>query len=354
MESKRGLWLKTRDDGVLLFKDVALVIQETDKEDKKDDEVEHTEENCVLNFTDKEVKYPHGSKFFHKDMGVFCTVTDSTYDESGKLESIKVRLESLDSEAVLTNDEESLKPLQSHLDLYIRAVQKSGSKFTIEGKYDLATNLKENLKSIFGAVGYNSQSFKIFHGDKLLDANQEFASIFQPGVDTYLYAFESQGKPKKWSRFPQVYEYGTWSCGGSADAIAFITTKPLSIAGFVVYVPKEEPEFDLNYKISVDGATLEEGPTKKYKDYEDTYYKTIMLENTYAVKANAKINILVRIAKDLSSSSYLYTYYGTDGYNYSSVQNEHMGLFTVDYGEGGSNGTSTSSGQIPAILYYLD
>lgn len=100
MES-RGKWVNTRDDGVLLFKNVNLDLKETDKVDNKENDYEHKEENCVLEFDEDASKYPIGSKHFHTEMSVFCIVTDRTEGEDGKLQSFKVRLESLDSEAVI-------------------------------------------------------------------------------------------------------------------------------------------------------------------------------------------------------------------------------------------------------------
>lgn len=45
MEPETGKWIQTKDDGVLYFKNVDFGIKETDKEEKKDDEYEHTEAN---------------------------------------------------------------------------------------------------------------------------------------------------------------------------------------------------------------------------------------------------------------------------------------------------------------------
>ena len=49
-------------------------------------------------------------------MGVMCTVTERTEDEEGKLTNIKVRLEGLDSEAVIDNTPEGIKPLKNEFD----------------------------------------------------------------------------------------------------------------------------------------------------------------------------------------------------------------------------------------------
>mmetsp|Transcript_28084 Transcript_28084/g.24811 ORF Transcript_28084/g.24811 Transcript_28084/m.24811 type:complete len:357 (-) Transcript_28084:29-1099(-) len=356
MESKKGIWLKTKEDGVLLFKNVSLSLVESDKEEKKDaGSFEHNKDTVIHDFKEDQTLFPHGSKYFHTGMEVFCTITDRTEEEDGKLKGIKIKMEDMGIDNTPLDYDDKLKEiLLSSMDIYVRAVLKSGSKFTIHGSYNLNVNFKENMNLIFEAVGQNFSKYKLFHNQKLLDGNSEFSKIFENGKDTYIYAFESVGKPKKWTRFPRAYEHGTWSSGGSADAIAFTPNKSITLAGFQFYVPKDESECEMNYKITIDDKVVEESETKEYKDWEDTYFKTVILENEHAVKANAKINILIKLAKNLASSSYTNTYYGTDGNDYSSVPNEHMGLFTVTYGTDCCNGTSESSGQIPSVLYYLD
>jgi len=109
----------------------------------------------------------------------------------------------------------------------------------------------------------------------------------------------------------------------------------------------------MKYKISIDEVTVEETEAQTYTDWEDTYYKSVYLEKNHSVKANSKINILIKIAKSLDNSQYTNTYYGTDGHDVGSIENEDAGLFSISYGTDCCNGTSESSGQIPAILYYL-
>lgn len=251
MESNQGIWMKTRDEGVLLFKNVSLAVKESDKEDKKSKEYEHTEENWIIDLNKNELQYPHGAKYFHKDMGVFCTVVDNTFDDDGKLTSIKVRIDEPESTAIMQNTAEDLTPLQTHIDMYIRGLQKSGSKFTIKGKYDCSHSFKDNLQAIFGAAGYKSNGYRLFCGDKLLDKDTDISSIYQYGEDLYILAFESQGKAKKFARFSQMSEYGTWSCGGSPDSITFIPKEDVEVTGFVAYAAKEHSEYQLKYKIKV-------------------------------------------------------------------------------------------------------
>lgn len=259
MESEKGKWLQTKDDGVLLFKNISFSIKEADKEEKKEVDYEHNEANCVITFDENICKFNYGTKLFHTEMGAFCTVTERVDDENGNLKQVKIRLDSLDSEAVVENTPEEIVKLTPFMEIYLRIVQKSGSKFTIKSKYNLSSNMKENLKNIFGASGFKEGNFKIFNNDKLLDKNSEFEQIFQLGKDTYLYAFESLGVPKKWKRFRTHYEYSTWSnSGNSSDGIVYIPTKALTIAGFVSYAAKDDPDYELKYKLEIDGVTVEE------------------------------------------------------------------------------------------------
>jgi hypothetical protein len=86
----------------------------------------------------------------------------------------------------------------------------------------------------------------------------------------------------------------------------------------------------------------------------------VYFEDQYSVNANSRINILMKMTRYLAPNEHAYCYYGLDGCNYASVENEHMGLFTITNGTGVNgdsycyNGTSESMGLIPAILYFVD
>ena len=186
MESEKGKWLETKDDGVLLFKNISFSIKEADKEEKKNVDYEHSEANCILTFDEHTWKYNYGTKLFHQEMKVFCTVTERVNDENGNLKQVKIRIDSLDSEAFVENTPEEMAKLAPFMDIYVRIVQKSGSKITVKSMYILSLNMKENLKNIFEASGLKDGNFKIFHNDKLLDKNSEFEQIFENDKDTYV------------------------------------------------------------------------------------------------------------------------------------------------------------------------
>ena len=282
-------------------------------------------------------------------------MTDRVLDHNGELSEVKVRLESLDSEAVIPANENDLKVLSDTLDINLRIIQKTGSKITLKSSYSLLDNMQGNLGNILATVGFKANNFKVFYKDKLLEKNTDIDKIYEHGQDIYLVAFESLGKPKKWMRFPKIYEHGTWSnSGGCSDSIVYIPTKNIQVAGFVSYAAKDDPEYEMKYRLMINDVTKFETQPQKYSDWEDTNYKSIYFEEAFDAPAESKIQITVWIAKSFSDSSCSYTYYGNDGYSYSTVQNEQMGIFRVDSGNDSSNGTSQSSGQIPGILYYSD
>jgi hypothetical protein len=355
MEKADSKWLKTKDDGVLLFKNIALSVKESDKEDKLDEEYEHTEENCIINFDNPDSKFQTGQRYFHSEMCVFCTVSDRVTSDDGKLTDVKVRLENLDSEAVIPANDKDLSVLHDSVVVHFRIIQKSGSKLTLKGKYSLFDNMQGNLKSILSTAGLSAGNFKVFHNDKLLEKNTDIDKIYEHGKDITLMAFESLGKPKRWMRFPKVYEYGTWSNSGSCtDGIIYIPNKAIQVSGFVAYAAKDDPDFELKYKLSINDVVKEEGAPVKYDNWEDTHFKTINFNDVYDVPASARVQIVVWVARNISSQTSVYTYYGTDGYSFAEVVNEQMGLFTVESANESSNGTSVSSGNIPGILYYSD
>ena len=165
----------------------------------------------MLEFEDGYGKYSVGTKHFHSEMGVYCTVTERTESDDGALTSFKVRLEGLDAEAVIENNPEALKALKTDIDVIMRVINTTGTKSTIEGSIDLGKNFKKNITGLFTSAGLKMSNFKIFHNDKLVDSKTDLSSIVEVGKETYLFAVESMGKPTKWMRFPRVYEYSNWS-----------------------------------------------------------------------------------------------------------------------------------------------
>lgn len=53
-------------------------------------------------------------------------------------------------------------------------ISKSGTKQTIAGKYDLATNYKQNMERMFGSTGIKISNYNVFHKDIKIDPKTDF------------------------------------------------------------------------------------------------------------------------------------------------------------------------------------
>jgi hypothetical protein len=90
----------------------------------------------------------------------------------------------------------------------------------------------------------------------------------------------------------------------------------------------------------------------RYSSFEGIYCK-VLLEEPIEVKAEQKLKITEWTSKNELPGDYVYNWYGQNGGDYATCQNEHMGLFRLEETGDSGNGTSIYSGQIPQILYYL-
>lgn len=125
------------------------------------------------------------------------------------------------------------------------------------------------------------------------------------------------------------------------------------MAGFSAWGPKDDPKYWMRYKIELDDRVIVESPIKEYSEFEDQYYCRVHLDDPFEVKAEQKIKIWIWISKNQEPGDYTYTWYGTNGSNYETYPNEHMGLFKLEEPGDSGNGTSVYSGQIPEIIYHL-
>lgn len=299
-----GKWIKTKQDGILLFKNITFALQEVDKEEKKaDGEYDHNEENALLSFFPED-EYFVGKKLFHGELNTFCTVSERVTDDEGKTTHLKIRIDAQDIETEVENNKQSLSLFQTGVPFIIRICLKAGGKFLIKSRHEIGTNFNESIKAAITSAGYKSNLFKCFNKEKMFDKDTTFEQIYESGKDTIIYAFESMGTPKKWKRFPTTYDYGTWSnSGNSCDGIVFVAQKNVSICGFVAYAAKDDPEYELKYKLTIDGVVREEGPPRKCTDWEDKFYKSIFFEDCYDVSQNARIQITIWISKCFANSS---------------------------------------------------
>ncbi|CAI2372021.1 unnamed protein product [Moneuplotes crassus] len=137
------------------------------------------------------------------------------------------------------------------------------------------------------------------------------------------------------------------------DAIIFIPQQDIKLCGFTSFAARDTTEYSFKYQINIDGVTVEK-EEKIATDFEDKYYCRHRLNSLYPVKAGQKIEITGWTAKDFDSfNDYVYIYSGKGGYNYTEIENEHMGLFVVETKSQSCNWTNVLIGNFPEILYYL-
>lgn len=358
-KASKGAWIETMDDGVLYFKNTSSHIKEIKEKVEMGQEYEHNEENCIIKLTNPDTELAAGKKYLHAQSDKIVTVVEVERDEEEKATKVTIKQEGAEETTDLLPDQ--FNQLINEVDVSIRVLSKSGIKNTLKGKFNTNDTLKQSVNGILEISGIKANRYKVFLTKKLeenkieLPKDVDLEKLYESKIGVNLFAVESLGIPSKWKRFQTHYEGSEWSnSGSSADGIIFVPTKDVLLAGFAAWAPKTEPSYMMKYKAEVDGVVVEEDPNATvYTKFQDTYFNRIMFENPHEVKTGSRIKITIWISKDFSNSSYVYTYYGTNGSDYATVQNEHMGLFTLEASDNSGNGTSVYSGNIPEIFYYL-
>ena len=134
----------------------------------------------------------------------------------------------------------------------------------------------------------------------------------------------------------------------------FVPQKDILFAGFSTYAPTVESKYFLKYKVEVDGEVkVDQSTPIQCTKFEETYYNRVHLATPFRVAKSSKIQIFCWISKDFASNSNVYTYYGNEGNDYASVENEHMELFEIQTPGDNANGTSLNNGQLPEVFYHL-
>lgn len=67
-------------------------------------------------------------------------------DNKGRINNVKIRIEAFDSEGIIDGQTDEIKNLITEIDVFMRIVQKSGTKMNVKYKYLLSLNMRENLK----------------------------------------------------------------------------------------------------------------------------------------------------------------------------------------------------------------
>lgn len=178
-------WIQTKDDGVLLFKNVSFNIKETDKEDRDDNKYPHNEENIIIDFEDEKEKYETDFKYFNVQKNKFCTVTSKEQEEDGTLKHIMVKLEDSDEEIKISSNQ--LHQLKDHLPVKIRILGKAGNKVTLAAELALSDTLTIGLEKAFSSLGLKAMRYKVFHGKDILPKSATIESCYKSdsGLDFF-------------------------------------------------------------------------------------------------------------------------------------------------------------------------
>ncbi len=170
-------WIQTKDDGVLLFKNVSFNIKETDKEDKDDNKYPHNEENIIIDFEDEKEKYETDFKYFNVQKKQFCTVASKEEEEDGKIKFIMVKIEGQEEEVKVPANQ--LDQLKDHLPVKIRILGKSGNKITLSSEIAISDSLAVGLEKAFYGLGLKAMRYKVFHGKDILSKNSTVEDCYK-------------------------------------------------------------------------------------------------------------------------------------------------------------------------------
>jgi len=178
-------WIQTKDDGVLLFKNVSFNVQEADKEEKDENKYPHNEENTIIDFEEDKEKYDVGFKYYNTEKEKFCSVTSKETEEDGRIKSINIKLG--EEEKELTIQANELPKLVDHLPVKIRILNKSGNKITLCGEISVSDSLKAGLEKAFISLGLRVMKYKVFHGKDVLSKEATIESAYKSdrGLDFF-------------------------------------------------------------------------------------------------------------------------------------------------------------------------
>lgn len=357
------VWKNTLNDGLVKFKEVKPAIQEktaaTLKKQKEENKYELTEANCIRNLKiEGSTTIQPNKVYYYPSQGCCYTVLSVQKDSSGKPSKVKLSKHGntkagKDKEIELDSDKD-ISSLRDYVMVNVRVYSDTEPCSIISTPIKLQNKLETELtEPMVGATGKSLTMSKLFHNSKAIDKESTLASECDNIEDNMiLFATSGFSKSYKFKRFPKPYPYPYWGYYGTSwDGIAFIPNQNVILNGFTVY-STESNSFQLRYKIYVDDVMVEEEECLTLSDWEEKYYKRISLKGLHEVKAGAKLEISVQIAENFQSNGYVSCFYGDCGDQFKDVENDHMGLWTVD-ASSKSCSSGVYSGNIPEIMYYL-
>ena len=146
---------------------------------------------------------------------------------------------------------------------------------------------------------------------------------------------------------------GSWYHGDTWDGVVFQPHKNIQWVGFGIFISNhDETTFKLKYKHKInDGGESEE----KIIDVDCSLAKEnvvdFIFEEPIAVAAEEKLHITTSHQIEGGNNT---SFRGQNGSEFETVENQHMGLFTIMDSDTDRNSSGIWGGQTPSIFFHLD
>jgi hypothetical protein len=170
-------WVETKNDGILLFKNVSFNVRETDKTEVNENEYEHNQHNIILDFEADEAKYEADMKYYHTIENKFVTVVTKHENEQGEFTELTVKYNNDDETSTIKATD--VNNLIDSLPIKARILTKTGNKISLNVAISLNEDMKTGLNKIFSSIGQKASRFKIFHGKELLSKDMKLDRLYK-------------------------------------------------------------------------------------------------------------------------------------------------------------------------------
>ena len=178
-------WVETKNDGILLFKNVLFNVRETEKAEENKNEYIHNQDNIILDFDADKALYEAGMKYYHAVEKKFLTIVSKNEDEKEGFTDLTIKYD--EDEDNVTVKATEVEHFIDSLPVKARILLKTGNKIFLNGEVNLSENIKVQIEKIFASIGHKLSKFKIFHGKELLkkDVNLEQLYKSDQGLDFF-------------------------------------------------------------------------------------------------------------------------------------------------------------------------
>lgn len=352
------LWRETLADGTVKFFNTKPSLKEQDadvlnKKEKGLDKYELSEANCIKNLKTDTSTLTSMKMFYYPAKESVFNILEVKKDDNGTPNFVKM-VPPDSSDEITLEDPDEISTLRDYIYLSIKVLSNTDAPQILNSIAKLGGKLENEVgDSLKGSTGRTISMFKFFTEKKMFDKSSMISSIPNVSDNTCLVATSGFSKPFIFKRFQKMYEWPYWGCSGySPEAIAFIPNQEIILQGFTLYVSDNSAGFECYYKIYIDDDVVEESGVFKITEYEDKYFYKVKLKELHEVKAGSRIDVAATIAIDIGQHSYGSFYYGQDGEQFATVENDNPGLFEVKASTY-SGSTYLNAGNIPEISYFM-